>query len=179
MEYMSLAVSIVMAIISVCAALFAFWQAQIASRMFKKTFRPFVIAYIEPSKANSKACHLVVKNIGTEPATKITMWTRGKIPMHPNAKEEVTDFLDNVIPFLEPGGERRTFLGFFPDLVNQQSKDKDAFVCIKAREMKQCEDYPINVHTFTAAIYDKSNLEIAIEKLTKTIRGLTKEKPLS
>ena len=88
----SLVISIVMAVIAICAAVFSCWQARIAKATLKKTFSPCVIAYLEPAPSAGLACHLVVKNIGTEPATEIKMMASKNLPVDPKLKDIVTDF---------------------------------------------------------------------------------------
>lgn len=88
----SLVISIIMSVIAICAAGFSCWQARIAKATFKKTFSPHVIAYLEPSQADHRACHLVIKNIGMEPATDIKINAGDQFISSELAKDRVQDF---------------------------------------------------------------------------------------
>lgn len=170
----SLVISIVMTVIAICAAVFSCWQARIAKATFKKTFSPCVIAYLEPAPSAGLACHLVVKNIGTEPATEIKMMASKNLPVDPKLKDIVTDFLDQEIAFLEPGGVRRTFIGSFPILIELQNED--ALVTITTKETGS-STYPINVHSFTATVKDSTNIEMSLAKIAKSLDKLIKNNP--
>ena len=101
----------------------------------------------------------MVKNIGTEPATEIKMMASKNLPVDPKLKDIVTDFLDQEIAFLEPGGVRRTFIGSFPILIELQNED--ALVTITTKETGS-STYPINVHSFTATVKDSTNIEMSL-----------------
>lgn len=172
----SLVISIVMAVIAICAACFSCWQARIAKATFKKTFSPHVIAFLAPSPADHRACHLVIKNIGMELATDIKINAGDQFISSGQAKDRVQEFLNTEIPFLEPDGERRTFIGFFQELVTIQDKYRYDVVTIKTKETGK-EAFPISVHSFTATVYDSTNLELLLAKIAKSLDRLTKEDP--
>lgn len=172
----SLVISIVMAVIAICAAGFSCWQARIAKATYKKTFSPHVIAYLEPSPADHRACHLVIKNIGMEPATDIKIEASDNFLSSKKVEERVHEFLNTKIPFLEPDGERRTFIGFFEELIAMQDEYKCDFVDIKTNETRR-ETFPISVHSFTATVYDSTSLELLLAKIAKSLDKLTKENP--
>lgn len=172
----SLIVSFAMAVIAICAAVFSCWQARIAKATFKKTFSPRVIAYLAPSPSDHHACHLVIKNIGMEPATEIKIEASDNFMSSKSVEGRVHEFLDTKIPFLEPDGERRTFVGFFPELIDTQDKFKYDIVTIKTKETGS-ETFPISVHSFTATVYDSTSLELLLAKIAKSLDKLTKESP--
>ena len=111
-----------------------------------------------------------------EPATNIKIDAGNQFVSSEQAKDRLQEFLKTEIPFLEPDGERRTFIGLFQELVDMQDKYKYDVVTIKTEETGS-ETFPISVHSFTATVYDSTSFELLLAKIAKIIVRPTKEDP--
>lgn len=186
MEDMSLLVSVICVLISavsmgaaICSARYSSKSAKaskksatVAENTYKKTIEPNVIAYIAPSPKEPCACHLVIENIGKDPARDIRIYPACNFPVNEEARQYFNNsFVYNGIPFLEPNGVRRTFIGFFDELMRKE-KDTDVRVVYNEKE----ESFPISFSSFAWVVKDKEIKDLQLERIADALEKLQEDK---
>ncbi len=182
MDELSQLVSIICALIAavsmgaaICSARFSSKSAKaskksatIAEKTYKKTIDPNVIAYIAPSPKDAHACHLVVENIGKDPARDIKIYPSCNFPVDEKVRQCFNNsFIYNGIPFLEPNGIRRTFIGFFDELV---LKDKDASIKVIYNEKE--ESFPISFSSFAWVVKDSEMKDLQLKRIADSLEKI-------
>lgn len=129
-------------------------SARIAENTYKKTIEPNVIAYIAPSVKEGTACHLVIENIGKDPARDINIIPSCGFPVVDYLQERFNNsFIYSGIPFLEPGGSRRVFIGFFFELKDIR-RDKTPSITLEYNGIR--ETFPISYDSFLWDVEDST-----------------------
>lgn len=172
-------VSIVSAVASVRSArssgvssIAATKSATIAEKAFHKTFEPYVIAYLAPSPKESKACHFVIENIGKDPARDIRIKTSLNFTVSDDLTQAVeSSFMANGVSFLEPGGERRTFIGFFSDLIDKAQGISSVTVSYDGRS----EQFPIDMSSFAWVVKDEATAAAQLKRIADSVEKMAKE----
>ena len=114
----SLVVAIVAALAALASAVFAARSVQVSAKAYQAQTRPEVIVFLTKDPNGPGVALLGLKNIGSGAALDITVNLDRALPefddIVPIAE---AGFMKRGVEFLEPGGERTAFVGFFCDLI--------------------------------------------------------------
>ena len=158
------AVSLIIALLALVVSFFAY-------RRTVENGYPNVIAFVEPSPKERLACHFVVRNIGGEPARDVRIEGVDEL-LRDNGMSE--RFAENPIPFLEPGGERRAFVGSFPSLCSKYA-DRAFVAVVSFRRLGRTPlrrlrtECGIDFRSFNDSVWDESRLEKEVARIANAM----------
>lgn len=173
MECVSLAITAVSALIAGTSAIAAVVSARVAYKALKAQTEPDVIVYMAPSPNQSSVAHLVVENIGSGPAIDVALDMDGRMP----TSKDVADFYErgafsNPVSFLEPGGERRYLVGFFPDVLRMMGEER--YIVAASYEnrdgKRRSEEFVIDAGSFGAWVNDEPRDVKALREIAKNVK---------
>lgn len=161
---MSNAVSLIIALLALIVSFSAY-------RRTVKNEYPNVIVLVEPSPKERLACHFVVRNIGGEPARDVRIEGVDDLIRDNGMSEK---FVETPIPFLEPGGERRAFIGLFPDLCSKYA-DRAFVAVVSFRRLGMTPlrrldtKCGIDFRSFNDSVWDESRLEKEVARIANAM----------
>lgn len=172
---LSLIATVIMALAALASAAAAAMSARTAKRALSAQIEPKVIVFMDSSPSSGAAAQLYIRNIGSAPAYDVSVSVSPELPM----RSADNTFLDGSIAFIQPGGERRTFLDvFYRQIERMGDTVYDATVRYRSeadgRGRLFVEKYPLEADSFRWNCADEPALVESLKSVQKSIDKLSK-----
>lgn len=172
---LSLIATVVMALAALASAAAAALSARTAKKALSAQTEPKVIMFMDSGPGSGTAAQLYIRNIGSAPAYDVTVSISPEFPM----RNRDNAFLDGTIAFIQPGGERRTFVDVFyrqievmGDTVYEATVRYGSEPNGKGRAF--VEKYPIEGKSFAWNCSDDVAVVKCLEDIQKSIDEMSK-----
>lgn len=175
-EKASLLIAALSAASALIAAIAASRSAGTAKRALESQVAPDIIVYVAPNPNSPSVALLCLRNIGGSPAFDVKVSFDEGLPDsgYPFVPVEETGFVRGGIAFLEPGGERTTFIGYFHDLIDQVG-ERAIWAKLKYKDKRKrgyenecCLDFS----SFDAAVGDTPLAERSLRSIAESLRAM-------
>ena len=163
---------------AVAAAAGAIISAFVARKVYLSQTSPDVIVFMDGSPNDEMIAQLFVRNVGEAPAYDIEVSISPTLPCHECAKESILEgFLAEGVAFLQPGGERRTFLNVFSTQLEEMGDTVFmASVAYSDRLGKRFEgSFPIEGRSFRGASGDEPKIEKYLRSISVSLNAMSKD----
>lgn len=178
---LSLIATVIMALAALASAVAAAMSARTAKRALAAQTEPEVIVFMDGSPNESDAATLYVRNIGSAPAYGVSIEIDPGLPCDEDAKEGVElGFLSDGIPFLQPGGVRKVFLGLFDEQIRKMGDTVyEAKVACFSAPLQEggrmiVGRYPISGLSFVGDTYDDPKEVVYMKEMASSLEKMSK-----
>lgn len=170
--------------VAIAAAAGAIASAVIAHKVYMSQTRPDVIAFMDGSPNNASAAQFFIRNIGNGPAYDIEIRIEPELPTHKTVQPVVSDsFITHGVAFLQPGGERRTFLDLFSSEL-MAMKDQTYSVVVSytdggargSRKRSYKSDFVIDPCSFKGVSADSSQELERMKEISESLKKIANQK---